>query len=118
MNNSETVRDWGDTGGAELLEDISADGKTVLLGTGGSVVVLNLNDPVSKRRPLPILQTGEVINGVRFSPDGRWVVYRARTSQNQSLGIYVQPFPSGGLQSQISTGGSYPVWRPDGKEMR
>jgi Tol biopolymer transport system component len=70
----------------------------------------------------------------RFSPDGRWVAYQSSESGRPE--IYVRPFvpPSpeasadrvrgaavtsaAGGQWQVSTeGGSYPVWRPDGKEL-
>ena len=71
-----------------------------------------------------------------FSPDGRWVAYQSNESGRNE--IYVRPFvpPSApgtaagaersvrlqpdqaGGQWQVSTaGGTYPVWRPDGKEL-
>jgi hypothetical protein len=52
----------------------------------------------------------------RFSPDGHWIVYSANTGNRKEL--YAQPFPSGGLRTQLtSTGGVAPVWRGDGKEI-
>jgi dipeptidyl aminopeptidase/acylaminoacyl peptidase len=61
----------------------------------------------------------------RFSPDGRWVAYQSSESGRPE--IYVRPFaPPGatqvlsasGGQWQVSTeGGTFPVWRPDGKEL-
>jgi hypothetical protein len=33
------------------------------------------------------------------------------------VGIFVQPFPGPGLRRQISSTGSFPVWRKDGKEI-
>jgi Tol biopolymer transport system component len=61
-----------------------------------------------------------------FSPDGRWVAYQSNESGRME--IYVRPFvPPGaagtaagatGGQWQVSTaGGTFPVWRPDGKEL-
>ena len=64
-----------------------------------------------------------------FSPDGRRVAYGSNESGRQE--IYVRPFvpPSrdasadrakgaAGAQWQVSTtGGAFPVWRPDGKEL-
>jgi Tol biopolymer transport system component len=58
-----------------------------------------------------------------FSPDGRWVAYTSNESGRME--IYVRPFvPPGeagtttGAQWQVSTaGGTFPVWKPDGKEL-
>ena len=65
-----------------------------------------------------------------FSPDGRWVAYQSDESGRPD--IYVRPFvppmvpPSAagtatgvvGGQFQVSTaGGTFPAWRPDGKEL-
>ena len=57
-----------------------------------------------------------------FSPDGRWVAYQSNESGRPD--IYVRPFvPPGGAgttagAAQVSTaGGTFPAWRPDGKEL-
>jgi Tol biopolymer transport system component len=61
-----------------------------------------------------------------FSPDGRWVAYQS--DESGQLEIYVRPFVLPGSngaaadvdvgQWQVSiAGGSYPVWRADGKEL-
>jgi len=51
-----------------------------------------------------------------FSPDGHWVAYSSNESQQYE--IYVNPFPGPGGKRQISTtGGLYPRWRNDGKEI-
>jgi Tol biopolymer transport system component len=63
-----------------------------------------------------VVQTQEFIYTPRFSPDGRWIAYSA-DSQNDNLGIYVQPFPGPGLRRQIANRGRYPVWSKDGKEI-
>src|SRR5262249_14443552 len=56
-------------------------------------------------------------NQGRFSPDGRWIVYPGQTTGSRQE-LFVQPFPSGGLRTQITTeGGDTPVWRGDGKEI-
>ena len=64
-----------------------------------------------------------------FSPDGRWVAYTSKESDREE--VYVVPFeaarvlnttpgsansPSGG-KLQISSGGRFPRWRRDGKEI-
>jgi dipeptidyl aminopeptidase/acylaminoacyl peptidase len=61
-----------------------------------------------------------------FSPDGRWVAYH--TNQSGQHEIYVRPFippgvsgtaagPTGGQRQASTTGGVYPVWRRDGREL-
>jgi Tol biopolymer transport system component len=61
-----------------------------------------------------------------FSPDGRWVAYESNESGR--FEIYVRPFhppgekdlaaASAAVQSQVSvSGGIFPTWRPDGKEI-
>jgi len=64
-----------------------------------------------------VVQTGESISTARFSPDGRWIVYDARTTQDERLGIFVQPFQEPGFRRQITSSGVFPVWRQDGKEI-
>ena len=52
----------------------------------------------------------------RFSPDGRWIAYQSDESGKYE--IYVIPFRGNGGKRQISlNGGSWPVWRRDGKEI-
>jgi len=51
----------------------------------------------------------------RFSPDGRWIVYR-------SNGIFIQPYPGPGRRLQVAglagSNGDGPLeWRADGKEI-
>jgi serine/threonine protein kinase len=103
----------------DRLEDISPDGKVALYSvvTGGdrSVFSVRLDGPGD--RPKSIVDTGEQILNVRFSPDGRWIIYNARARGGDRLGIFVQPFPGPGLRRQISSSGMFPVWRQDGKEV-
>ncbi len=53
----------------------------------------------------------------RFSPDGRWIVYRANESATTE--IFVRPFPAAnGGKWQISNGGgSYALWSNNGREL-
>jgi hypothetical protein len=52
----------------------------------------------------------------RFSPDGRWIAYSSDESGRWE--VYVRPFPGPGGKWQVSTsGGDYPEWRRDGKEL-
>jgi serine/threonine-protein kinase len=51
-----------------------------------------------------------------LSPDGRWVAYYSdRSGRNE---VYLQAFPGGGRQWQVSVGGGRaPVWARNGKEL-
>ena len=52
----------------------------------------------------------------RVSPDSRWIAYSARESSREE--VYITSFPSGKGRWQISSeGGTFPVWRGDGKEL-
>src|SRR5262249_47831607 len=58
--------------------------------TSNDIWVLRLSD----RKAQPFLQTRFDETGERFSPDGRWLVYRSNESGRNE--IYVQPFPGPG----------------------
>jgi eukaryotic-like serine/threonine-protein kinase len=52
----------------------------------------------------------------RVSPDCKWVVYSSDETGRPE--IYLAPFPKGDGKWQVSTsGGAYPVWRGDSKEI-
>ena len=94
------------------LHDVSTDGKVLLYKVDGILDSIRLDGSPETAKPQMVAQT---VQG-RFSPDGRWVVYSAVTGSGTEL--YVQPFPSGGLRSQLtSTGGYAPIWRGDGREI-
>jgi serine/threonine protein kinase len=51
-----------------------------------------------------------------FSPDGRWLAYASNESGR--FEIYVAPFPGAKGKWQVSSsGGTFPKWREDGKEV-
>jgi serine/threonine protein kinase/Tol biopolymer transport system component len=113
------TRILADAPGITSLEDISPDGKIALyssLSSGKSVFSVRL-DGTQGNRPISVVDTGEQILNERFSPDGRWIVYSARTMEGDRPAIFVQPFPGPGLRRQISSTGAFPVWRKDGKEI-
>jgi Tol biopolymer transport system component len=63
----------------------------------------------------PEAATGKV-TFLRLSPDGRWLAYSSNDGGREE--VYVTSFPSGGGRWQISReGGTFPVWRHDGKEV-
>ena len=52
----------------------------------------------------------------QFSPDGRWIAYQSNETGRYE--IYVRPFPArGGSRLISSSGGVYPRWSRDGKEL-
>ena len=100
------------------IDDISADGRYALYasatdGPRGDLWALPLS---GKADPIRLTQTREFTEGMpRFSPDGRWIVFRSDESGRQE--IYAQPFPSGPKRQVSSGGGDAPAWSRDGKEI-
>lgn len=69
-------------------------------------------------RGKPFIQTPTPLREwvAQFSPNGRWVAYQSNESGRAE--VYVQAYPPSGGKWQISTtGGQWPVWRGDGKEI-
>ncbi len=68
------------------------------------------------RKPAPFLQTRFYESHARISPDGRWMAYSSNETGRQD--VYVTTFPSPGRKWPVSTtGGAFPVWRQDGREL-
>jgi serine/threonine-protein kinase len=64
----------------------------------------------------PWLATPSVEMNPSFSPDGRWVAYRAEDSGQPE--IYVRPYSGSGGRHRVSIdGGSWPRWSRDGTEI-
>lgn len=114
-----TPRDWSPDG-RFILFSVATDGR------GSDLWLLPL---FGDRKPFPIIQTPfSDMTGV-FSPDGRWIAYMSNESGRYE--VYVVPFPgtAGGRPTaaapdtsttkwQISTsGGTWPRWRRDAKEI-
>ena len=58
------------------------------------------------------------ISGGQISPDGQWLAYESNASGR--FEVYVRPFPdvdAGGLWQISTTGGTRPLWGPDGREL-
>jgi Tol biopolymer transport system component len=101
----------------------SPDGKFLLV-TKASVGVqqgvwklpLSPETPRTPRKPIALVDTASSERWGAVSPDGRWVAYESNESQQYE--IYVIPFPGPGGKRQISTsGGAFPRWRHDSKEI-
>ena len=95
-----------------LPQDISPDGTEILYtGLGRRSVSSARVGPPGDGTHRLLVQTGESVFNPRFSPDGRWIVYRTNA-------IYAQPFPGGVEDRQlIADNGFNPQWRGDGREI-
>jgi Tol biopolymer transport system component len=115
-------------GGEQLLpatgvsSSWSPDGKFLLYSQldpklGADTWVLPLGVPSSvPLKPFPWWDTPFRKVLAKFSPDEHWVAYQSNESGRSE--IYVAPFPGPGAKRQISTtGGIFPRWRADGKEI-
>jgi hypothetical protein len=117
------VRELAKPPGMARLEDISPDGKTLLLSRAAlDTAVFSVALDGLQKDPKPLVQTGETISHAHFSPDGRWIVYTVSAGSGpgglySGEGTYVQPYPGPGLRKQVTSRGNYPVWRKDGREI-
>jgi serine/threonine protein kinase/Tol biopolymer transport system component len=67
-------------------------------------------------KPEPFLQTPYDERHGAFSPDGRWMAYDS--NESGAIQVYVRAFPDKGGKWQISnSGGVYPVWSRNGREL-
>lgn len=100
---------------------MASDGKTMLgrIQTDSTVEAQSLlwwSRSDSTLRPLPHVtaDNATVPTGARFSPDGRWIAFRADAANH----VYVAPFPGPGAQVRIDrAGGGPPVWARDGRSL-
>jgi eukaryotic-like serine/threonine-protein kinase len=101
----------------------SPDGKFLLYhtfqGPGGiHIWVLPMDAPQSHipAAPRRLFHTDSSEMFGQFSPDGRWVLYAAKESQDYE--VYIAPFSRPSEKHQVSSGGGIrPRWRQDGKEI-
>ena len=81
------------------------------------VSMLSIKDRIQK----PLLQTEHLETQPRISPDGQWMAYTSGESLGERLKgeVFVRPFPEvDKVKYQVSnTGGSSPLWSPDGREL-
>ena len=104
---------------AQYPNTISPDGIHLVFSetspdTGSDLHVLTLDD---ERRVEPLLVTEFDEGNAEISPDGRWLAYQSDASGQWE--IYVQPFPDvdSGRWPISTTGGTRPLWGPDGREL-
>ena len=102
---SAVATDWSPDGHFFLFWDLN-------LKTAGDLWVA----PLDGGKPEVFLKTNADEGNGQFSPDGRWVAYQSNESGTYE--IYVRPFSKRDGLRQVSTSGGYwPRWRPDGKEL-
>jgi roadblock/LC7 domain-containing protein len=108
------VKELASYEGTVALKDLSPDGKVLLYTVNRALYARRID--ASSRHAAPQQVTKVVAATVaRFAPDGKRIAY---TELSDRPRIYVQPFPSGGPRTEITTeGGNDPVWRRDGKEI-
>ena len=96
----------------------SSDGQKILFSRygptqRGGIWVLSLN---GQREAKPLLQSPTFYQAAGiFSPNDRLVTYVSNESGRYE--VYVQTFPPGNKSAISSSGGVYPMWRGDGKEL-
>lgn len=103
---------------------LSSDARTLIVyglgdrGIGDDIWSLPL-DPESGAAAgelTPFQQTEFDEDDAHLSPDGRWLAYAC--NETGRYDVYVRPFPGPGGKWQISTtGGDFPAWRSDGREL-
>jgi Tol biopolymer transport system component len=93
----------------------------------GQLLVFEMIDPKTSfdlwalpltgdRTPRPLVRSEFQEAEGAISPDGRWLAYTS--NETRRLEIYVRPLSGSAGKWQISTtGGAYPRWRHDGKEL-
>jgi eukaryotic-like serine/threonine-protein kinase len=68
-------------------------------------------------RAVPVADAPPFVDTARLSPDGKFVAYAVARAGVVSQ-VFVASFPSFSEKRQISKdGGTYPIWRHDGKEL-
>ena len=78
-----------------------------------------LDGPAGQRMEKVVVgaSSGASVSSPAFSPDGHWIVYAVYSSDQQSGGIFVQPFPGPGLRRQIVATPGPVQWIRNGSEL-
>jgi eukaryotic-like serine/threonine-protein kinase len=98
----------------------SGDGRYVAMrlnaasATGSDIAIAKLDDPSPK---LELWLSGpRADQSPAFGPTSNWLAYAS--GESGRLEVYIQSFPGKGKTYQISTtGGDYPAWSADGREL-
>jgi serine/threonine-protein kinase len=101
---------------AQWASSWSSDGRFVSYMTSTTALDLWTLPLDGERKPELYLSTPFAEADGDFSPDGRWLAYDSNESGQTE--VYVRPFPPGGGKWQVSdSGGAYPRWSRDGREL-
>ncbi|HLE20683.1 MAG TPA: hypothetical protein VJB88_06150, partial [Vicinamibacteria bacterium] len=101
---------------AQWASSWSPDGRFISYMTSTTALDLWVLPLEGDQKPELFLSTPFAESDADFSPDGRWLTYASNESGR--LEIYVRPFPPGGGKWQVSdSGGGYPRWSGDGREL-
>jgi Tol biopolymer transport system component len=104
--------------GSKDPREVSNDGQRMLFRrsgdtTGNDIWIMPLG---GDRKAVPVLNSPFDENYASFSPDARSMVYVSNESGRAE--VYVMSLQPGGGKVQVSTtGGTFPRWRHDGKEI-
>jgi serine/threonine-protein kinase len=100
---------------AFMPTSISPDGNTLVLMTGTEDIGTISMEGDSEWTPLLQAEYDEM--RPRISPDGRWMAYMS--DETGQFEIYIRPFPDVNSDKYpVSTsGGTDPIWSPDGHEL-
>ncbi len=95
----------------------SADGQTLVYSEtqpGSSDVWMT--PLLGQHPPRPFQRTPAFETAPAVSPRGGWIAYASNETGRDE--IYLQQFPEGGRLRQITTtGGQFPIWSKDGREL-
>jgi serine/threonine protein kinase len=106
-----TPSDWSRDGHFIIYSQDDAKSKSHIW-----VLPLSGDRPPVPGKPFPFLQTEFNEGQAKVSRDGKWLAYTSNETGRYE--VYVQTFPSPGGKSQVSTsGGIFPVWSRDGREL-
>jgi Tol biopolymer transport system component len=108
---------------AVLPQSWSPDGRAIVYSevhpkTGSDLWMLSLSkgEGAETKKPIALHRTTFNENFAQISPDGKSLAYTSNETGGPE--IYVQPFPTGSGKWQVSTtGGIFPRWRRDGREL-
>jgi dipeptidyl aminopeptidase/acylaminoacyl peptidase len=114
-------------GAAEALDKDPRAGRIEDWSRDGRYIIENLADPKTRndvwvfpqfgdKKPFPYLDSEYTEGFARLSPSGQWLAYES--DESKRFEVYVQTFPEHGGKWQTSTsGGRFPVWSRDGREL-
>lgn len=101
-------------------DDVSFDGRLMyeeVVDGRNKLITLPLTGEAKDRKAIGYLSAAHLLLNAQFSPDGKWIAYSSDESGQQE--IYVQSLPArDDSKTKVSnTGGEFPRWRRDGREL-